>query len=91
MGRQPAICRSVLKNSGKDTPAASGAFNRGRSVGGERGYGERHGDAMIARRIDLRGMKILAAGDVEAVRRGLDLDAHPPEIGLDAWRCGRFP
>ena len=59
------------------------ALNGARPVGGQRGYRERHGDAMVAGRIDLGGVKTLAAGNVKTFRIGLDFHAHLPESGLD--------
>src|SRR5215472_13278653 len=71
-----ALCQAVelLIEARKGDSDAAGIANDRRAFGGERGYGEGHGDSVIAARVDFRAAQLAGAttGYQETVRALFD-------------------
>src|ERR1700733_709881 len=56
------------------------ALDEGFAFGAESGYGEGHGDAVVAAGINCGAVKSLASGNIEAVFKLGDFGAHGAEV-----------
>ena len=68
-----------------------GALDQRVAFGAKGGDAEGHGDAVVAAGVDGGAVKVLAAGDIEAIFEFLDFGAHGAKIAARRGRCGRTP
>ena len=68
------------QNFGERDGGGFGVVDNGFAVGRQGGYGEGHGDAVVAEGIELRGVELLASGDHHAVGKLLGVDAHVRQL-----------
>src|SRR6185312_15895964 len=86
-GGLPPIRRRLTTCPTKDSPefrkrngGRFGILNRRFAIAGQRRDRERHRDAVIAERIELRRAELLLARHAHPIRRDFDFDSHSLEV-----------